>query len=49
MDRTLAYDNMMLDLYAKLRGVDAGKDFDCTGLGAGADRRDHQASKPARA
>jgi hypothetical protein len=27
----VAYDNMMLDLYAELRGLDAGKDFDCTG------------------
>lgn len=27
----VSYDNMMLDLYAKLRGLDAGKDFDCTG------------------
>jgi len=28
---SVSYDNMMLDLYAKLRGLDAGKNFDCLG------------------
>ena len=27
----VSYDNIMLDLYAKLRGLDAGKSFDCLG------------------